>query len=88
VAFPLVAGDYRSLSVGEAGHVYYLSQPATLPGQANPPQATLMRYDVSKRKGDTILAGVATYRPTPDGKKALVNLPPETLSRLKKCAKI
>jgi tricorn protease len=80
VVFPLPAGDYRSLWVGETGQVYYLSLPPALPGSSNPSGAALMRYDVAKRKGDTILSGVAAYRPSADGKKAFVFLAPETYS--------
>jgi tricorn protease len=78
--FPLPAGDYQQLWAGEAGQVFYLAQPPTLPGQSGPPSAALMRYDVTKRKGDALLSGVGRYVPTADRKKAFVFLPPDTLS--------
>src|SRR6185295_789148 len=40
----------------------------------------LMRYDLTPRKGETLLSGVNDYRSTPGGKKALVFSAPETWS--------
>jgi tricorn protease len=80
VAFPLPAGDYRALWTGEAGHVFYLSLPPALPGASGPTSAALMRYDVAKRKGESLLSGIASYRPSRDGKKAFVQVGQETLS--------
>jgi tricorn protease len=77
--FPLPAGDYRTLAAGGAGQILYLSQPAVLPGQPAG-GAALMRYDLSQRKGETLLSDVNDYRSTPDGKKALVTTDPETWS--------
>jgi tricorn protease len=78
--FPLPAGEYRRLRTGAAGFVFYLAQPPTLPGQTGPANAALMRYDFTKRKADSLVSGVTKYHLTPDGKKALIQAGPETLS--------
>src|SRR5262249_3980605 len=80
VAFPLPAGDYRSLRVGEARQVYYLAQPPALPGVSEPPAAALMHYDVAKRKSESLLSGGTAFVPSHDGKKALVTLARERMS--------
>ena len=80
--YPLPAGNYRMLAAGAAGQVLYLSQPPAgpeQPGGRNAPSA-LMRYDLGARKGETLASGVMNYRPTPDGKKALVTTDPQTWS--------
>jgi len=77
--FPLPAGNYRSLQAGEPGQVFYLSVPPALPdGGGN--GADLLRYDLARRKGDSLLSGVAVYQSTPDGRKALVLTRSDTLS--------
>lgn len=71
LAFPLPAGNYRNLQAGEPGQIFYLSAPPTLPDQSGS-GAELLRYDLARRQGDTLLSGVALYQATPDGRKALV----------------
>ena len=78
--FPLPAGDYRRLRTGAAGLVFYLAHPPTLPEEIGPANAALMRYDLTKRKSDTLVSSITSYRLTPDGKKALIQAGPETLS--------
>jgi tricorn protease len=80
VHFPLPAGDYRQLRPGAAGFLLYLAQPATLPGETDPAKPNLMHYDLTKRKSETLVSNVIGYRPTPDGKKALVHTGAKTLS--------
>jgi tricorn protease len=84
VAVPEPAGEDRSLQAGAAGQVYYLRVPARR--AASPPTgdgergATLRHFDLSKRKGDTVMSGVGQYVLSADHKKALVFAPPETWS--------
>jgi tricorn protease len=78
--FPLPAGDYKRLRTGTAGLVFYLAVPPVLPDQTGPASSTLMRYDLAKRKSDTLVSNITSYRLTPDGKKALIHAGPETLS--------
>jgi tricorn protease len=81
VALPVPPGDYRGLKAGAAEQVLYLKAPADTPpaleAQATPP-SELHRFDVSKRKDETLRGGVNDYRLTPDGKKALTFTAPGT----------
>ncbi|MFH1573402.1 MAG: PDZ domain-containing protein, partial [Acidobacteriota bacterium] len=75
---PLRADEYSSLQVGAAGQIYYLRQ---LPSAAAPegppgpgfggPGFELHRYDLAKRKDDTLISGIRSYQLTADGKKVL-----------------
>ena len=72
VALPEPAGDYSNLQAGQAGQVFYLD--------GAPHGAALKRFDLGKRKTETILSGVGDYRLSAAGKKALVFSPPESWS--------
>jgi tricorn protease len=81
VALPEPAGLYSSLNAGLAGKVYYLQIPLERPrrdGAAG--GATLRRFDLTKRKSESVQAGVASYLLSADGKKALVQSPPDSWS--------
>jgi tricorn protease len=86
VALPVPAGEYHNLQAGQAGQVFYLEESRTvrgtpaLRGEEGPPGATLMRFDLAKRKSEQVLAGVGDYHLTADHKKALVSNPPESWS--------
>jgi tricorn protease len=84
VATPVPAADYTSLQAGPEGQVYYLGRPTTpttpARGENTPRGATLHRFDLTKRKTETVLSEVGEYHLTPDGLKALVSLPPESWS--------
>jgi tricorn protease len=81
LALPVPARNYLRLQAGPAGQLYYLEIPATPPlGDGAPRGATLERFDLSKRKSETVLPGVADYHLTGDGKKALIFSPPESWS--------
>lgn len=76
---PVPAGNLSSLQAGVAGQVFFLQGPTTPPP---PPPAragsTLCRFDLSRRKLDTLFPGIVAYRLTPDGRKALTFTAPET----------
>jgi tricorn protease len=78
VAVPLPPGDYSRLEVGASGQVFYLKAPTDLSPGPGVRRGELHRYDISKRKDDTIQAGVSDYQVTPDGKKMLTFAAPET----------
>jgi tricorn protease len=81
LAMPVQAGNYKSLQAGAAGQVYFVALPTTpapTSGRDVGPAGALHRFDLSKRKEETIFTGVGSYRLTPDGKKALIFSPPET----------
>jgi tricorn protease len=76
VALPVPAGDLGYLQAGAAEHIYFLEAPAGAPADGAPRGSTLKRFDLGKRKTETVLTGVVDYSLTPDGKKALVASPP------------
>ena len=43
-----------------------------------PAAGSAQRFDLAKRKLETVFAGIAAFRLTPDGKKTLTLTPPET----------
>lgn len=83
VMLPEPAGNFRSLQAGAAGHFYYLDVPATprdvaaLRGESGPPGSVLRKFDLSKRKSETVQAGVSSYFLTPSGSKALIGTSPD-----------
>ena len=71
LALPVRAGEYSSLSVGTAGQIYYLESSGPT-GFGQPPQgSTLHQYDLTKRKGESILPGIVFYQLSGDKKKVL-----------------
>jgi tricorn protease len=80
LALPVPAANLRSLQAGPAGHVYYLALPDT-PGRRIADFAgSLHRFDLDKRKDESVLSGITQYQLTRDGKKALTHALPETWS--------
>jgi tricorn protease len=78
-------GNYSNLQAGAAGFLYYLSRAEAggapqRRGADGPqiPSASLNRYDLEKRKSDTIQPAVIGYELTPDGKKMLYATSPTT----------
>jgi tricorn protease len=76
LAFPLPAGNLYNLQAGAANHVYYLSRPDApmgggRRGEGQPSGASLQRYDLEKRKNETLQSNVTTYELTPSAKKML-----------------
>ena len=80
LGLPVPAGNYRALQAGAAGQVYYLEVPASPPREPGPGGAALQRFDLTKRKADTLQGGVAGFTLTPDAKKVLLFAPPESWS--------
>ena len=81
LALPVPSGVYTQLHAGTAGQLFFLeAPPETSRGDDAPRGPTLKRFDLSKRKSETVLAGVSTYHLSADGKKALVLSPPDAWS--------
>jgi tricorn protease len=80
LALPLPAGVYTRLHAGAAGQFFYLESPATPPRDATRRGGALKRFDLTKRKAETVQDGVAEYHLSADHKKALVHSLPETWS--------
>ena len=86
VALPEQAGNYRSLQAGPAGQFFYLETPASprdtaaLRGESGPPGSILRKFDLTKRKSEVVLPGVAGYLLSANGQKALIASPPDSWS--------
>jgi tricorn protease len=62
-------GDYSDLQVGASGQIFYLKAVA---GAAPGTGPELHRYDLGKRKDDTLISGVVDYQISADTKKVLL----------------
>jgi tricorn protease len=71
VALPEPPADYANLQAGQAGQVFYIDGPTSSQSPRRS-GAALKRFDLAKRKSETVLSGVASYRLSATGKKALV----------------
>jgi tricorn protease len=80
LALPVPAANLSSLQVGSAGQIYYLNLPAAPPRSMAELAGSLHRFDLGKRKDETILPGIVQYQLTRNGKKVLTFSPPETWS--------
>ncbi len=70
VPLPIPAGELSNLQAGSAGQIYYFQAPGTrTEGLAG---STLMRFDLAKRKSESIASGVADYTIAASHKKALI----------------
>ncbi len=65
VAFPLGSANYYSLQAGPADQLYYLKREEGRP-------TSLRRYDLDKRKEDTLLENVGSFVLSADNKKVLI----------------
>jgi tricorn protease len=79
VALPLAAGEYDSLQAGAEGMIYYLKYvptPQPPQGQGPPPaRFELHKYDLKKRKDDTIIPRLNSYALSVSGKKIMYSAP-------------
>jgi tricorn protease len=80
VALPVPAGLHRKLQAGSAGQVFYIESPAAGPLGIGGGPSALKRFDLTKRKVETVLDGVVDYVLNADGKKALVRAQPDSFS--------
>jgi tricorn protease len=77
LALPLPSGNYGNLQAGAANQIYYVVRPDLGEvmrrgmGAGGLPGSALHRYDLEKKKDDTIQASVSSYQITPDGRKML-----------------
>lgn len=85
VALPEAAANYSNLQPGSAGQVFYIdwtkpNEKSVIARKDLVRGGSLKRFDLGKRKCETMLAGVSDYCLTPSGKKALVRLSAEGYS--------
>ena len=72
VALPPKPGGYDALAVGKSGQIYYLKT-AVGTGAQGPDDQSLMRFDLEKRKEDTLLDKAAAFELSDDAKRMLLN---------------
>ncbi|MGE0452229.1 MAG: PDZ domain-containing protein [Vicinamibacteria bacterium] len=70
LALPLKAAGYYDLAAGPAGQIFYRREP----GAARRADTALVRYDLGKRKEDTLLDKADGFELSADGKRALVRV--------------
>jgi tricorn protease len=68
---PISAGDLFNLQTGSAGQIYYLRAQGLSSSADDSRAGSLHRFDLGKRKDDTILDDVREYLVSADGKKLL-----------------
>ncbi len=73
LALPMPARLYTELQIGKAGVLYALEAPAPNVSAApnEPPNLTVHRFDLGKRKSDVAIAGVRSFRISLNGEKML-----------------
>lgn len=76
LSLPIPVGEYSNLQAGAAGQIYYLEagprvREAGGPGAGPGGGRSLHRFDLTKRKDETILTGVGDYELSADNKKLL-----------------
>src|SRR5207247_3445099 len=67
LALPPKPAGYSGLQVGNTGQLFYRKEPGAQRGG----DATLDRYDLEKRKEDSLAEGVSAFEVSRDGKRAL-----------------
>jgi tricorn protease len=70
-ALPIPAADYSQLQAGPTGQIFFIRT------DGNPEQGGsrhLQRFDMKKRKVETVLEGAETYQLTPSGTKLLAKM--------------
>jgi len=69
LALPLPPRRYAGLETGKAGTLLAIEEAQPAPGKE--PSYTVYRFDMSKRKSDTVISGVRSYRTAFRGEKYL-----------------
>lgn len=84
LALPIEAGSHRNLQAGSAGQIYYLDGGGSSDGsddqESSQRGSTLKRFDLGKRRTETVLAGPTDFTIAAGHRKALVFSPPENWS--------
>jgi tricorn protease len=70
LALPVKSAGYSDLQVGATGQIFYRKEP----GAVRNAETSLNRYDLEKRKEDTLADGVTGFEVSPSGKSILVRL--------------
>jgi tricorn protease len=70
LALSIPAHNFVDLKAGKEGMLYLLEEPTGI--REGPPQNTLHKYDLTKRKFDKVLDGVTSFEVSHDGEKMLI----------------
>jgi tricorn protease len=70
LSLPVKPAGYTDLQVGTTGQIYYRKEP----GAVRNSDTSLNRYDLEKRKEDTLVDGVTGFEISPSGKIILIRL--------------
>jgi tricorn protease len=82
ISFPVSSGSFGNLQAGAANQIFYISRGSGDDGPARGGRGgggfggALHRYDLDKRKDDTVQPVCMNYVLTPDGKKMLYSVGP------------
>jgi len=71
LAVPMPARNYVGLQAGKTGTLLAIEAPASLPGEAGVPGATVHRYDLKARRSDVVVGGVGFFEIARNGEKYL-----------------
>jgi tricorn protease len=86
IALPEPPDDYHSLQAGPAGQIFYLQgsvssrRASAARGDDSSHGPTLKRFDLGKRRSETVLSEIGQYHLAASGRKALVFSSPESWS--------
>ncbi|MCX7699262.1 MAG: PDZ domain-containing protein [Gemmataceae bacterium] len=83
LSIPVGSGNFSSLQAGPPNQLFYLSRGEVRMDEGGPrggamPGATLNRYDMERRRNETVQASVMSYDLTPDGRRMLYRSGPST----------
>jgi tricorn protease len=70
LALPLKPAGYSDLTVGASGQLFYRKEPGAVRGA----DASLNRYDIWKRKEETLVEGALSFQISGSGKRALIRV--------------
>jgi hypothetical protein len=70
LALPLKPAGYDDLQVGATGQIFYRKEPGAQHGA----DTSLNRYDLDKRKEDTLAEAISGFQISADGKRVLVKV--------------
>jgi tricorn protease len=71
LALPIPARNYTGLQAGKAGELFLLEGPQVFAVEADPATFTLHRFDLTKRKTDKLVDGIASFLVASRGEKLL-----------------
>jgi tricorn protease len=72
LALPIPADNYTGLAAGKPGQLFLLKRPRVSPvGEDGPAKAEVVRFDLEKRKTETLVSGITEWSLAAGGQKLL-----------------